>query len=351
MAKKRNLPSLNEIAREINISASTISRVLNGKPGIAEATRQTVLSALHERGYPKKPIQGGVQTLRNGSSTIAFAITSKIRERIANGDPFYGRHLLALQTACAQKGYYPILVDYEQDTTPDGGLRCVDEHRVYGVVAEDMPEPMIEKLRSRIGIVLLNIVRPIPQVDYVIPDVRQAAREQVQFLYDLGHRSIACFRPLPVGFGGWQTHFYWSEFWWMHKKLQLDLPDEFFAPIQFSAHGEEVAAEEFMERVMSSSSPPTAIVTSDNYAGIIMNQCKKRKLRIPKDISLMGYDDRRYLSGAANLSTYRQNFEGMAREALRLLVDRCENLNLSGRIVEIEGTLIHRDTVAPPPHC
>lgn len=348
MVKKRSLPSLNEIAREIGISAATISRVLNGKPGIAEKTRQEVFQALEQRGYPKKPVKGGYQTLRNGTSTIAFAISSKLRERIESGDPFYGRHLLAIQTACAKGGYYPILVDYEQDATPDGSLRCVEEQRVHGVVAENMPEALVENLRKKVGIVLLNIVRPIAKVDYIIPDVRQAVREQIQHLYKLGHRSIACFRPLPGGHGGWQNHFYWSEFWWMSVNLELNLPPEFFAPIKFSINEEEQAAADFMDRVMSSSNPPTAIVTGDNYAGVIAKNCELRGLRIPEDISLMGYDDRSHLPGAANLSTYRQNFENMAREALRLLIDRCENLDLPGRLVEVEGEMIHRGSVAPP---
>jgi len=345
MAKKRSLPSLNEISREIGISAATISRVLNGRPGIAEKMRARVLSALEERGYPKKPVKGGFQTLRNGSSTVAFAITKKIRGLIEQGDPFYGRHLLAMQSACSQMGYYPILVDFEQDATPEGSLRCVEEQRVHGVIAEHMPTELAEKLRKQVGVVLLNIVAPVSGVDYVIPDIRQAAREQVQYLYDLGHRSIACFRSLP---GGWQNHFYWSEFWWMNIHLGLDLPGEFFAPIRFDLNEEREAIQSFLDRVLAVSRPPTAIVTGDYYAPILIEECQKRGCSVPDDISIMGFDDRNPTNGPVTLSTYRQNFEGMAREGLRLLIDRCENPDLPSRMVEVEGRLIHRNSVARP---
>ncbi|HRJ72898.1 MAG TPA: LacI family DNA-binding transcriptional regulator [Terrimicrobiaceae bacterium] len=339
------MPSLNEIAREIGISAATISRVLNGRPGIAEKTRKDVLSALEQRGYPKKAVRGGFQTLRNGSSTIAFAISGKIRELIERGDPFYGRHLMAMQAACSQMGYYPILVDYEQDATPDGGLRCVDEQRVHGVVAELMPPELVERLRQQVGVVLLNIVSPVPKVDYIIPDIRQAAREQVQHLYDLGHRAIACFRSLP---GGWQNHYYWSEFWWMTKRLNLDLPPEYFDTIDFSLHEEREAATGYLEKVLNSSRPPTAIITGDNYAPLLIELCQQRGLQVPQRMSIVGFDDRALVPGSVPLTTYRQNFEGMARESLRLLIDRCEHPDLPARTVEVEGTIIHRDSVAAP---
>lgn len=345
MALKRSLPSLNEIAREIGISAATISRVLNGRPGIAEKTRKEVLAELELRGYPKKAVRGGFQTLRNGSSTIAFAITGKIRELIESGDPFYGRHLMAIQTACSQMGYYPILVDYEHDATPDGGLRCVEEQRVHGVIAEHMPPALVEKLRQQVGVVLLNIVAPVSKVDYIIPDIRQAAREQVQHLYDIGHRSIACFRSLP---GGWQNHYYWSEFWWMSIRLGLQLPPEFFETIEFSLNEEGAAAAAFMDKVMKSSKPPTAVVTGDAYTPVLFEECERRGLVVPRDMSIMGFDDRNNLPSQLSLSTYRQNFEGMARESLRLLIDRCENPDLPSRTVEVEGKIVHRDSVAPP---
>ena len=346
MSRKRSRPSLNEISREIGISAATISRVLNGRPGIADKMRERVLDALEKRGYPKKSVQGGFQTLRNGASTVAFAITRKIRDLIEQGDPFYGRHLLAMQSACAEMGHYPLLVDFERDATPDGSLRCVEEHRVRGVIAEHMPAELAEKLRTQTGVVLLNIVAPVSGIDYVIPDIRQAAREQVRHLYELGHRAIACFRSLP---GGWQNHYYWSEFWWMGIHLELDLPSEFFAPIRFDLNQEADAVRAFLDRVLDSPRPPTAIVTGDAYAALLIEECGKRGRSVPGDISLFGFDDRNPANCPVALSTYRQNFEGMARESLRLLIDRCDNPGLPTRIVEVEGRLIHRDSVTPGP--
>ncbi|HWL52070.1 MAG TPA: LacI family DNA-binding transcriptional regulator [Chthoniobacteraceae bacterium] len=342
MPPRRKQPSLNVIAKEIGVSPATISRVLNGKPGIAEATRRKVLDALDARGYPKTAVRGGVQTLRNGSGTIAFAISGELRQRLQSSEPFYTRHLLAVQTACAEFGFYPILIDYEQDKTPNGSLRCVEEQRVFGIVASWMPPELVETVREHVGIVLFNKLTPVSGVDYVIPDIRQAVREQMTHLYDLGHRSVACFRPFPGG--GWQSNFIWAEYWLQVHKLEMHNPPEFFEPIRFSVHGERPAMTGFLDRVLSIPNPPTAILTYDSYGKIFVGMLEERGLRVPEEISLVGFDDR-----VDFLSTYQQNFNGMAREALRALVDRSARPDLPGRVIEVEGKTIWRESVAPAP--
>ncbi len=342
MARRRTHPSLNVIAKEIGISPATISRVLNGKPGIAEATRKRVLDELDARGYPKTAVRGGVQSLRNGSGTIAFAISSELRQQIEKGDPFYGRHLVSIQTACSEFGFYPILVDYEQDRTPNGSLRCVEEQRVFGIVASWIPPELVETLRERVGIVLLNKLAPVSRVDYVIPDIRQAVREQMTHLHELGHRSIACFRPFPAH--GWQNNFIWAEFWIQIQKLELRQPPEFFLPISFPVNGEGPAIAAFLDRVLSIPDRPTAILTSDSYAKTLLEELRQRGIRVPEEMSVVGFDDR-----VSHLSTYQQNFNGMAREALRALIDRSVRPDLPGRVIEVEGKTIWRESVGPPP--
>lgn len=344
MAKQRSHPSLNAIAREIGTSPATISRVLNGRPGIAEKTRKHVLKALEARGYPRHPVKGGMQAIRNSSATIAFAISSRIRGQIEAGDPFYGRHLLAIQSACSDFGIYPILIDHELDRTPSGSLRCVEEQRVFGVIAEWMEAPMVDALREHVGVVLLNRHAPVSKVDYVIPDIRQAAREQIQILFDLGHRSIACFRSLP---GGWQNSFFWAEYWFQTYRHQLAQPPEFFEPIRYSLNEERQAIQEFLDRVLRSSNPPTAIVTSDSVAPLLIEECHLRGYSVPERMSIFGFDDRQ-TGSPIPLATYRQNFEGMAREAIRFLMDRCKEPNLPSRVIEVEGSTIVRASIAPP---
>lgn len=302
-----------------------------------------MLKELQARGYPCKPVRGGAQVIRNGSATIAFAIASQIRNSIEQGDIFYMRHLSAVQAACADYDLYPILIDHERDSTSTGGLRCVDEQRVFGVIAEWMDVPMVERLREKVGVVLLNKHSFIPGVDYVIPDVRQAVRDQIHILYELGHRSIACFRKFPKA--SWQNKFFFAEYW--HQCVQYDLyrPPEFFEPIEYGINEDREAINRFLDRVLKLKHPPTAILTQDRSASLLMEECARRGYPVPEKMSIFGFDDRPDLDFP--LATYRQNFEGMAREAIRVLLDRCKRPDEASRVIEVAGTTIRRGSIGP----
>ncbi|HWL53636.1 MAG TPA: LacI family DNA-binding transcriptional regulator [Chthoniobacteraceae bacterium] len=344
MARRRSLPSLMEISKEIGVSAATISRVMNGRPGISQKTRKVVLGALEARGFPSKMLAQGASPLPAENATVAYAISSELSARLEAGDAFYGRHLFAVQSACSAAGIYPLLFNYEEDLTPEGNLACVAEGRVFGVIAEWVEPEVVEKLRHHVPMVLFNSLREQEGIDCVIPDVPYVAREQMRMLYDLGHRSIACFRNLP---SGWQSNAYWGEFWLQTVKMGLPFSPEYFEPIRFSEHGEKKAIDEFLDRVLKAKYPPTAIVTADFYAGYLMEQCAARGFPVPEKMSVIGFDDRG-LDAPVPLTSYRQDFRVMAREALRALLDRRLHPDLPTRVIEVRGKMIPRASVAPP---
>ncbi len=337
----QDLPPLKQVSQEIGTSTATLSRVLNGHPNVSERTRIQVLEALQERGYqveaPKK--RTAVK------ESLAFAISTKIRKLMLAGDPFFSRHLVGFQSACAAAGYYPILIDHEQDATEDGGLQCVREEQVCGVVLESIPAERVRLIRKEVPVVLMNSQVDVPMVDSVTADVAQAVREQVALLYEHGHRSIACFRLNPPQMG--QDHQFWANFFLCGKIYDLYHPEAFFAPCQFIAGEERRAIREFLDRVLSCPKPATAILTYDTYAGTLIEECRKRCLRVPEDISIIGYDDVPSYRIPIPLTTFQQPFEAMASEAVRLIQERLKNPDFPSRRVAVCGKMIIRDSVAP----
>ncbi|HWL55013.1 MAG TPA: LacI family DNA-binding transcriptional regulator [Chthoniobacteraceae bacterium] len=341
----RTLPPLRKISRKTGASVTTVSRVLNGHPNVSPKMREEVLAALREHGYQSKPIQTIARPAAAKHRTLAFAITTEIKSRILEGNLFYTRHLIGFQSACAAAHCYPLLIDHEQDATVEGGLQCVEEGKVYGVVAEKLPPERLEILRGKVPVVLFNVASDVPFIDSVLPDVRQAAHEQLDLLHGLGHRSIACFRVYP---GGWQDQRYWAEFLFHGIHLGLDQPAEFFQPFHFPLRGEVAAIKLFLDRVLSCPRPPTAIVTYDTYVSALIAECAARGLKVPDDISIVGYDDDPAQTPVP-LTTYRQNFETMAREAVRLIADRAENPESPGRTVIVKGEMVVRQSTGPAP--
>lgn len=342
--EKRAFPSLSVLSQEIGISTGTISRVLNNRPGISEKMRENVLEALRQRGYQVTPKPDRLaRVLRSGAGAVAF-LTAPDSPTKGFPDVFYTRHMSAMQTVCEERGIYLLLANYEQDRLPTGNLKCVEQGRVIGCVGKHMPGEILRTLlEQQTPVVLYNMSTPFEAVDCVIPNVCQAVHEQLQMLYQLGHRSIACFRVYP---GNWQDQLFWSEFRFYGMALELHQPEEFFVPLSFSVGEDEKAVSAFLDRVLNVRTPPTAIVTQDSYAAEIRRQCQQRGLQVPSQMSLIGFDD---TSPMIDLCTYRQNFEEMAREALRLILDRAENPHLAARTVAVAGHTVNRGSVAPPP--
>jgi hypothetical protein len=94
----------------------------------------------------------------------------------------------------------------------------------------------------------------------------------------------------------------------------------------------------------------TAILTYDTYAGELIRQLANRGLSVPRDISIMGFDDD--IHGwfcPMTLATYRQDIDAMATEAVNLVRERIKNPDRAPRMVKVEGKVIVRDSLGPAP--
>ncbi len=335
------------IAAELGVSIATVSRALNGKPGISEAMRTKVHEELRKHGYRKRGGDGAAKKEERQQS-LAFVVSNDLFEAITRGSDFYGRHLVAVQRAIAQAGYYPLLVSYEQDLNEEGVLRCVAEERVAGIIGESWNPALLE--RSKVPVVLFNRVHQRYVVDTVGTDLHMAAQTQLEYLYDLGHRRIACLRSAPLLANDWENTAYWQQYRSFMEARGLPIPECSRIPADFSA-GEVAAVERFTAQLCAEREQPTAVVTYDLYAARLLEQLTRRGLSVPGDLSLCGFND---LQDGANLAvpltTWRQPFDALAQEAVRLLEDRIRRSDdFPPRFVRIAGELVIRASCGPAP--
>lgn len=340
--------SMREIARRAGVSAATVSRVLSNHPGIAEDTRQLVMRHVGESGYQPNPrLQRHFRSLHGGSKTIAFLSSPVFRLEMDDADSFHARILHALQAAFRQAGFHLLLADTARDLMADGTPYCVAEGVVEGVVAEVENPSIIASITRHLPTVLYNCELRLGRTDAAIPDAERAAAGQVDHLFQLGHRRIACFWLRP---GCWQDLRFWGGYELACMRMGIPPPPAYLHPIQFGMHAHPAAIAAFLDRVCATPAPATAILTGDTYATEFVRQLAARGLRVPRDISLIGYDDLQpSLPDALALTSYRQNFEAMAQAAVRLLKDRIANPDAPVQTVEVEGLLVERGTTAPCP--
>ncbi len=309
---------LEDIARHAGVSQATVSRVLNGRPGVADSTVQAVLTALDVMGYDRPSL------LRRQSVGLVGLLVPELT------NPIFPAFAQVIETALARHGYIPILC-----TQTPGGVHEDDyvdmllERAVAGIIsvsglhADTEADPArYQRLRDRgLPVVLVNgQVAGIPMASVCDDDVA-AMDLAVTHLVSLGHRRIglalgpARFWPVQRKIAGFRAT--------MTRLLDLragDL-DELIVHELFTVEGGAAATAQLLARGVTA-----VIAASDIMAFGSVREARARGLRVPTDVSVVGYDDSP-LVGFADppLTTIRQQVGPMGEAAVQALLRQIQD--------------------------
>jgi DNA-binding LacI/PurR family transcriptional regulator len=330
---------LAQVAKKVGVSEATVSRVLNGKPGVSEATRQSVLTALDVLGY-ERPTQ-----LRGERARLVGLVLPELQ------NPIFPAFAEVIGGALAQQGLTPVLC-----TQTKGGVAEADyvdlllQQQVSGVVfagglfaQADAPHEHYRLLAERkVPVVLVNAA--IEGLDFpcVACDDAVAIEQAWRHLASLGHERIG----LVIGPADHIPS---------RRKLDaariaagsagMTLPDEFVQRSIFSLEGGQAATTRLLERGV------TGIVCgSDPLALGAIRAARRRGLSVPADVSVVGFDDSAFMTCTEPpLSTVRQPIEAMGRAAVDLLCAQIEGSHSPLGELLFEPELVVRGSTAPPP--
>ena len=349
LKKKTTSISIGQLSRELKLSASTVSRALRDHPAISSDTILRVKKAAELNGYkPKASVNRFFKALRGEVSGVVFLVDNAVQERFSERDPFYSQILWSVERALQKTGTHMLLSNVSSNLTSSGSLYAIEEGMAHGVIIKSNDTEMIAKLSQHTSVVALHTDPRGQNVDCVIPDIERAARCQMDCLAKLGHRRIANFRPKPPAgtpFPSWQDRAFWREYVDYAQDIGLEIPQPWMEPIVFNSENEIEAIGAFLDRILAGDRA-TAILTYDTYAGELIRQLANRGLSVPGDISIMGFDDD--IHGRfcpIPLATFRQDFDAMATEAVRLVKERARDSSRAPLMVKVEGKVIVRDSV------
>ncbi len=303
---------LNDIATHAGVSEATVSRVLNGKPGVAAATRQSVLTALDVLGY-ERPAK-----IRERPAGLVGLVVPELT------NPIFPAFAQIIEDALSQQGYTPLLCTQSPGgVTEDEYVDMLLERGVAGIVFvsglhadANASHERYHRLRDRgLPIVLVNGYAEGVDAPFVSDDDVTAMRLAVTHLAALGHRRIGLAvgprRYLPVIR---KIHGFTQA---MADHVGCTDVSELVECSLFSVEGGVVATEALLERGC------TAIVCgSDLMALGAVRAARGRGLAVPRDVSVVGYDDSTLIAFTdPPLTTVRQSVAEMGRAAVRALVD------------------------------
>jgi DNA-binding LacI/PurR family transcriptional regulator len=328
---------LAEVAKKVGVSEATVSRVLNGKPGVSDSTREAVLSALDVLGYERP------SKLRGQRARLIGLVLPELQ------NPIFPALAEVIGGALAQRGFTPVLC-----TRTWGGLSEADyvdlllEQHASGVVFAGghfheaaAPHDHYRLLRSR-GIPAVLINAAIDNLDFpcVATDDMSAASQAFGHLTALGHERIGLVL-------GPEDH--------MPSRRKLAAFREHagragfaVAPVEhalFSLEGGQAATTQILRQGVTG-----LICGSDVLALGAIRAVRRAGMSVPRDVSVVGFDDSGWLNCTdPPLTTVRQPIESIGKAAVALLVNQMEAVVANPEELLFEPELVVRGSTGPAP--
>lgn len=352
--EKQKIVNIRDVARVAGVSRTTVSLVLNNSLVPAHETRVRVMNAAKELNYQPDPMfsqalrrrRAGHMNARVANRTIGFLTSNDLMifEKAQNDDGYYSRVHAGLQRAIEEHHYHLMwkCADPASLTVPE----MVTDNRVDGLLIEgNFHEVLRGLLATRLPVAFIDRSFPELEADSVMPNIERAVHEQLNYLWELGHRNIVTFSHLAVT---------------LHTEVHLRVFHEFFArknhpvlqpklcekrDINPQNHSRVMA--EYAREFAAAQPRPTAFVSWDTYACPLLVELQRLGLRVPADVSVMGMDDiiaARLLS--PQLSSYRFPMDELGRSATELLIARIEDRTSPVRHMVINGQIIERASCA-----
>ncbi len=332
--------TIKDIARQLQVSATTVSNALNNKPGVGKAARKSILKLAKEMGYQPNYFAKGLVSRQ--SYAIGLVITN-----IA--DPFYPQLALGVQERASASGYSTMLFNTNHSMENEKKIiEMLGSKGVDGVILSTVQQddPNIELLEDfNIPFVLVNrlILNPkkASRIDSVSLDNYGGAYEAAAHLCRLGHTKICIIAgDMESSTAIMRTRGAKDAL----AEFGVAIPPEWFVVCGYTKENAFDAARNLLDR----RERPTAILAQDdNMALGVREAAFASGIQIPEDLALVGFNDISFSSlTGIELTTVSQDQHAMGMTSAQLLINKLQHLDrpgISNQIV-VETKLVIRKT-------
>ena len=342
---KEKLPTIKEIARQLNVSVSTVSRALHDHPGIGLRTKMRVQQLARQLDY--EPNQTAIFFKQRKTFTIGLILPNL-------GEEFFSQAINGIEEIASANKYSVLIGQSKDDVERERNIvTTMKNNRVDGLIvslsANTTNYDHFTALKKfNIPIVFFDRVPTPPEFNKVYSNMNSGTREALEFLIENGHRRIGVINgPDNMRSSHERTDTYKQVL--IRKRLKIDLG--LVTSTDLTVEGTDKA----MQQLLSQRPRPTAILTINDYIALdAMQYARRQKLKINKDICFVSYSNlpiTHYLEHPpmASVEQYPYKQGAKAAEVLVDLIAREGKEETPESYVNhvINGQLIVHTTVKP----
>ncbi len=329
------MTTIRDVANKAEVSIATVSRVVNGNRPVHPDIRARVLKVVEELDYRPNYLARGLRQCN--TSMIGLIIPD-------NANPFYAEFARAIEDAGFAEGYSVILCNSDlSDEKQQAYVDVLLSHKVDGVILIDYqyeaPNALERILAEHIPAVLTNALRLVPTMDQVMVDDHQGGYLAGQYLLRLNHQRIGCIT--------------------LHPPLSYQIPRIVGFRQALSEAGIELTAEDFaigngrydsgykaMQELLQRRPDLTAVfVFNDLMALGAIGALRAQGMRVPEDISIIGFDNIFYASTSEPaLTTIAQPIAAMGQQCITQLLQRIQQPEKPPTHITLPVELIERSS-------
>ncbi|GIB73233.1 LacI family DNA-binding transcriptional regulator [Vibrio cholerae] len=336
------MATMKDIARLAGVSTSTVSHVINKSRFVSDEIAERVNNAAQQLNYAPSALARSLKM--NRTKTIGMLVTTST-------NPFFGEVVKGVERSCYHQGYNLILCNTEGDNQRmKASINTLLQKRVDGLLLmcstlEGERLDVFDRYPD-IPIVVMDWGPILFASDKIQDNSLQGGYMAAKHLIECGHKEIGCITGPLIRH---QAQMRYEGYKRALTEAGIAINPDWIVESDFECEGGYQAFEKLYQR---GKLPSALFVSNDMMAMGVIQAASQRGLRVPDDLSLIGYDDvhiAKFMTPA--LTTIHQPKYRLGKAAVDTLLYRLENPDTTAQVVQLEPTLVVRSSVCSLNKC
>lgn len=334
--------TINDIAQKANVSTATVSMVLNDKPGISQSTRERVVKIAEELGYSLSPLKRA--NLKN-KGKLQLTIYKK-HSKVVSDTPFFQALIEGIESKARHNSYQLIIKSISDRSDMELIQKEINENAIDGMLllGTEMEEQDFKPFLSlHIPVLLVDSFFINVNANYVVIDNISGLYKATKVLLRNGHKEIGYLKSsVPIQNFKERYEGYCKAL----AEEGLVPNSEFVIPLLPTMDG---AYLDMINILSYKKSLPTAFVADNDIIALgAMKALKENNIKIPDDVSIVGFDDMPFCTITdPNLTTINVDKNALGRLAVENLIQLIESRKRIFYKTTLGVTLVERESVTP----